>query len=109
MKGDYIYDQAAREDEKPVMTEKEVLDVISKHRGGLYPDDFDIAKYIVALLQSRSIPTAKPVVDIEKVMDAIEYEDLMYLDIKIHGQMFWRDCIEKVVSDELKEQGFEVK
>ena len=82
-----------REDEKPVMTERDILDVISKHRGGLYPDDFDIARDMAS--KNLQVLTIKPVVDLTDCFS-------MYSSPT-------KDPIKRAIIKTLEYQGFEVK
>ena len=51
------------------------------------------------LTTTQSDPVQPPVTDaMETLLDAIEAGDDRYRESKIHGQEFWRNCIESAIS-----------
>lgn len=65
--------------------------------------------YADDLIAANLIRGDKPIIDMQKLREAIEAGDDTYKDSKQHGQEWWLDCIEGAITPILKEMGFEVK
>lgn len=62
-----------------------------------------------AAIAANLIRDEKPIIDMQKLREAIEAGDDAYKSSKIHGQAWWLDCIEGAITPVLREMGFEVK